>query len=139
MNVKSQQNRIELVTRPGKSSSFNGSSSTIWPSTPATTTSQHSTPGTSTSGLTQPTHFFLFPFYKKSLICVEGKSLTPHRGKTTLFRSSQQLPCLLSRTLEGLFELKRFPSRALNSPHALVPELQSVRCAALGAENPGHH
>ena len=36
--------------------------------------------------------------------------MTPHRGNTILCSSSQQLP----RTLEGLFELTRGPSRALN-------------------------
>ena len=35
--------------------------------------------------------FFLFPFFKKSLICLEGKSMTPCQGITILFRSSQQL------------------------------------------------
>ena len=40
------------------------------------------------------THFFLFPFCRKSLICLEGKSMTPRRGNTILFRSSQQLPRL---------------------------------------------
>ena len=67
--------------------------------------------------------------------------MTPHRGNTLLFRSSQQLP-RLSRTLEGLFELTRRPSRALDSPRALLPELQrnkdNVRCPAIGAEVPGH-
>ena len=47
-----------------------------------------------------------------------------------------------SGALEGLFELTRQPSRALDSPRALLPELQrykdTVRCAALGAEVPGH-
>ena len=38
------------------------------------------------------TQFFMFPFCKISLICLEGKSMTPHRGNTILFRSSQQLP-----------------------------------------------
>ena len=40
------------------------------------------------------TQFFLFPFYENSLICLEGKSMTPHLGNTILFRSSQQLPRL---------------------------------------------
>ena len=44
--------------------------------------------------------------------------------------------------LEGLFELTRRLSRALDSPRALLPELQrhkdTVRCAALGAEVLGH-
>ena len=50
-------------------------------------------------------------------------------------------PSSPSRTLEGLFELTRRPSRALDSPRALLPELQrykdTVRCAALSAEVPG--
>ena len=43
------------------------------------------------------TQFFLFPFSENSLICLEGKSMTPHRGNTILFRSSQPLPrfCLV--------------------------------------------
>ena len=61
--------------------------------------------------------------------------MTPHRGSTILFRSSQQLPRLL-------FELTLRPSRALDSPRALLPELQiykdTVRSAALGAKVPGH-
>ena len=65
--------------------------------------------------------------------------MTPHRGNTILFHSSKQLPSL---TLEGLFELTRRPSRALDLPRASLPELQrykdTVRCAALGAEVPGH-
>ena len=67
--------------------------------------------------------------------------MTPHRGKTVLFRSSQQLPCLCLGP-EGLFELTRRPSRALDSPRTLLPELQrykdTVRCGTLGAEVPGH-
>ena len=37
--------------------------------------------------------------------------MTPHRGNAILIRSSQQLPCL------------RRPSRTLDSPRALLPEL----------------
>ena len=51
-------------------------------------------------------------------------------------------PTSPSRTLEGLFELTRRPSRALDSLRALLPELQrykdTFRCAALSAEIPGH-
>ena len=51
-------------------------------------------------------------------------------------------PSSPSRTLEGLFELTRRPSQALDLPRALLPELQrykdTVRCGALGAEVPGH-
>ena len=68
--------------------------------------------------------------------------MTPHRGNTILFRSSQQLPRLRLKPLKGFFELTRRPSRALDLPRALLPELQrykeTVRCAALGAEVPGH-
>ena len=49
----------------------------------------------------------------------------------------------LSQTLEGLFERTQRPSRALDSPCALLPELQrnkdTVRCAALvDADVPEH-
>ena len=51
-------------------------------------------------------------------------------------------PSSPSQTLEGLFELKQCPSRALDWPHALLPDLlrynDTVRCAMLGAEVPGH-
>ena len=46
------------------------------------------------SGLATNSIFFCFLFYENSLICLEGKSMTPHRGNTFLFRSSQQLPRL---------------------------------------------
>ena len=42
-----------------------------------------------------PTQFFVcFIFVKASLIRLEGKSMTPHRGNTILFGSSQQFPRL---------------------------------------------
>ena len=66
--------------------------------------------------------------------------MTPHRGNTILFRSSQQLPRL--HLGPGLFELTRRPSRALDLPRALLPGLQrykdTIRCGALGAKVPGH-
>ena len=43
--------------------------------------------------------------------------MTPHRGNTILFRSSQQLP----RLCLGLIQL---PLSALDSPLALLPELK---------------
>ena len=46
------------------------------------------------SGLVTNPILILFPFCEKSLICLEGKSMTPHRGNTFRFRSSQQLLCL---------------------------------------------
>ena len=51
-------------------------------------------------------------------------------------------PSSPSRTLEVLFELTRRPSWTLDSPRALLTELQrykdTFRCAVLGAEVPGH-
>ena len=40
------------------------------------------------AGLATNSIFFLFPFCEKSLICLEDKSMTPHRGNTILFSSS---------------------------------------------------
>ena len=69
--------------------------------------------------------------------------MTPHRGNLNpslpFLRATPSSP---ARTLEELFELTRRPSRALDSSCALLPELQRYkdtgRCAALGAEVPGH-
>ena len=51
-------------------------------------------------------------------------------------------PSSLSRTLGDIFELTRRPSRALDWPCTLLPELQrimdTVMYAALGMEVPGH-
>ena len=54
-----------------------------------------------------------------------GKSMAPGRGNTSLFRSSQQLG-----------DTTRCPSRAFDSPRALLPELQRYK-DALGVEVPG--
>ena len=52
------------------------------------------------------------------------------------------IPLSLPLTFEGLFELTRRPSKALDLPRALLLELKiymvTVRCAVLGAEVPGH-
>ena len=68
--------------------------------------------------------------------------MTPHRGKHFSLPFLPATPSSLSRTLEGLYELTRSPSRALDPPRALLAELQrikdTVRCAALGAKVPGH-
>ena len=50
--------------------------------------------------------------------------MTPDRGNTFTFRSSQQLSCLRLGPSKGFFELTWRPSRALDSPCALLPELQ---------------
>ena len=53
------------------------------------------------AGLATNSIFFCFLFVKKSLICLEGKSMTPHRGNTILFRSSQELPRIRLGPLKG--------------------------------------
>ena len=67
--------------------------------------------------------------------------MTPHQGNTYSLPFLPATPSSPSRTLEGLFELTRRLSRALDSPRALLPELQrykdTVRCVALGPEVPG--
>ena len=47
--------------------------------------------------------------------------MTPNRGYAILFRSSRQLPRLCLGPLKGFFELTRRPSRALDSPPAVLP------------------
>ena len=49
------------------------------------------------TGLATNSIFLCFLFVKG----LEGKSMTPHRGNTILFRSSQQLPHLRLRPLKG--------------------------------------
>ena len=84
----------------------------------------------SIAGLATNSIFFQFPFGKKSLICLESKSITPHRGSTFLFRSYQQLPHHRLGPLKGFL-----------SWHGL-PELKrctdTVKCVALAPEVPGH-
>merc|ERR1712020_299599 len=71
-----------------------------------------------------------------------GQINDPSSGKHYSLPFLPATPLSPSRTLEGLFELTLHPSRALDLPRALLPELQrnkdTVRCAALGAEVPGH-
>ena len=66
----------------------------------------------------------------------------PSTGKHYSLTFLPATPSFPLRTLEGLFELTWRHSRALNLPRALLPKLQrykdTVRCAALGAEVPGH-
>ena len=76
---------------------------------------------------------------KKSLICIEGKPNDPSLGEHCSLLFLPATPLSLSGT-PGLLELTRRLSRALDSPRALLPELQrikdTVRCALLGAEVP---
>ena len=64
--------------------------------------------------------------------------MTLSQGYYFLFSSSQQLPSLCLRPLKSFLSC---PSRALDLPHALLPDLQfnkdTVRYASLGGEVPG--
>ena len=53
------------------------------------------------SGLATNTIILCFLFLYKSFLCLEGKSMTPRRGTTLLFRSSQQLPRFRLGPLKG--------------------------------------
>ena len=72
---------------------------------------------------------------------LEAKSMTSQWEHDSLpFLPATSLT--LSQNLEGIFDLTWCPSRALDSPHPLLPELQrykdTVRCAELGAVVPGN-
>merc|ERR1712079_139783 len=123
MGDKNRENPSKRVTfsaetscneqvRPAKKNSnprfsslrYNCDLSTANQSTPVKATSAASLGIVSQSDLSRAnqqvrplTQFFLFPFCENSLICLEGKSMTPHRGNTILFRSYQQLPRLRLR------------------------------------------
>ena len=66
--------------------------------------------------------------------------MTPRPGKNNSLLVLPETPLSVSRTLEGLFELTLRPSTALNSPRALLPELQrykdTIRYATLGGGDP---
>ena len=69
--------------------------------------------------------------------------MTPSSGKHNSNPFLPATPSSPSWTLEGLFELTQRPSRALNLPRALLPELQKNKdtalwCAVIGEEVSGH-
>ena len=77
------------------------------------------------------------------MIDLSGGQINDHAsGKHFSLPFLLATPLSSSWDLEGLFELTRHPSRALDSPRALLLELQrnkdTVRCVVLGAEVPGH-
>ena len=86
------------------------------------------------------TQFLSVCFFLQKIINLLGGQINDSSsGKYFSLPFLPATPSSLSWTLEGLFELTRRPSRALDSP-ALLPELQrnkdTVRCAALGTEVP---
>ena len=89
----------------------------------------------------QLTQFFSVSFLSKLIDLLGGQITDPQSGKHYSLPFLLATPLSPSRTLEGLFELTQRPSRALDSPCAMLPELyrykDTARCAALGAEVPG--
>ena len=78
-------------------------------------------------------------FCKKIIDFPGGQINDPSSGKYYSLSFPPATPSSQSWTLEGLFELTRRPSRALDSPRALLPELQrgdTFRCAVLGTKGP---
>ena len=67
--------------------------------------------GKKNSGLSKRTQFHPFS-YKKSLICLEGISVTPFGGRHNCLLFIPAAP--LSRTLEGFLKLTQHPSRAID-------------------------
>ena len=86
------------------------------------------------SGMTTNSIFFCFLFVKNPSWQIND----PLSGQHYSLQFLPATPLSLSGTLAGLFELKRCPSRALDLPRVLLPELlrnkDTVRCAAVGAE-----
>ena len=68
--------------------------------------------------------------------------MTPRRGGYYSLLFLQATPSCPSRTLDGLFELTRRPSRALNLNAYVASELHrnknTAGCAALGGKVAGH-
>ena len=87
-----------------------------------------------------PTHFSSDTFVcnKRFIDLPGGKICYPSSRKYYSLPFLPATPSSLSRTLEGLFELTGRPSRAHDSPHALLLELQrykgTVRCVVLSAK-----
>ena len=85
---------------------------------------------------------FSVSFLWKLIDLPGGQINDPSSGKRYSLPFLPAIPSSPSRTLEGLFELTRRPSQALDAPHALLPKLErykdNVKCAALGAEVPRH-
>ena len=94
------------------------------------------------AGLTTSS-IFSVSFYVKDCIDLPGGQIyDPLLGKHYIFSSVPPSNSLVSVwALEGLFELTRRPSRALDLHGSLLPELQrykdTVRFGALGAKVPG--
>ena len=86
--------------------------------------------------------FFSVSFLKKIIDLPGGQINDPSSGKHYSLPFLPATPSSPSWTLEGLFELTRSPSRALNLDAYIASELQrckdTVRCGALGAKVPGH-
>ena len=81
-------------------------------------------PGSVLPGFATNLFFSVFLFVKK-IIDLPGEQINdPSSGKHYSLPFLPATPSPLSWTLEGLFEVTWRPSRALDSPRALLPELQ---------------
>ena len=82
-------------------------------------------------------------FMRKIIDLPGGQINDSSSGKHYSLTFLPATPSSPSRTLEGLFEPTKPPSRALDSPGALLPELRrykgTVRWVELGAEVPVHY
>ena len=68
-----------------------------------------------------------FIFCKKIIDLPGGQIYDPSSGKHYSLPFLPATPSCPSWTLEGLFKLRRYPSRALDLPRALLPELQRYK------------
>ena len=73
------------------------------------------------------TQFFSVTFLWKLIDLPGGQINDPSSGKHYSLPFLPATPSSASRTLEGLFELTQRPSRALDSPHTLLLELQRYK------------
>ena len=93
-------------------------------------------------GLATNSIFVCFLFLYKIIDLPRGANQWPLVEKHFSLSFLPAVPCLHHGPLKGFFELTQRPSRALNSPRPLLPELQrckdTVRCAVLVADVPGH-
>ena len=80
-------------------------------------------PPPSSSGLATNSNFLCFLFVKNHQM-PSRQINDPSSGKHYSLLFLPTIPSSPSRTLKGIFELTKIPSRALNSPHASLPELQ---------------
>ena len=142
--AESQHSKTELVTRPGLAwqgwifstpaslrRGFRCSRSSTAPEPPVAT--EWWGCGSNNPSQTQVwplPQFFSLSILWKLIDLPGGQIYDPSSGKRYSLSFLPATPSSPFRTLEGLFELTRRPSRALNSPRALLPELRTDKESA---------